>query len=259
MSAVVLDDVHVEFPIYGSQRSLRKALFQRATGGLISHADKNGERVIIKALSGVSMNLQEGDRVGLVGHNGAGKSTLLRVIAGVYEPTSGRITTEGRITPLFDAMPGLDGEDTGYENIITGGLLLGMTREEIEQKIPEIEEFSELGEYLTLPVRTYSSGMVTRLSFAVATSVEPGVLLMDEGIGTGDARFAERARKRMNEFIGRSRIVVIATHSDQLLRSMCNKGVLMQAGRVLMVGDVEEVLCRYQALVSGQPALDAVQ
>lgn len=253
MTAVVLEDVYVDFPIYSAQRSLRKVLFTRATGGLIAHEGARHDHVVIKALNGVSLTLNDGDRIGLVGHNGAGKSTLLKVIAGIYEPVSGRVLAQGRITPVFDAMPGLDSEDTGYENIVTSGLLFGMSREEIESKIPEIEEFSELGEYLALPVRTYSTGMVTRLSFALATSLEPGILLMDETIGAGDARFADRATKRMNEFIGRSRIVVLASHSNAIIRSICNKAALMKAGKILAVGPVDDILDQYDVLVRGAP------
>jgi ABC-type polysaccharide/polyol phosphate transport system ATPase subunit len=180
MARVVLENVGVDFPIYGAQqRSLRTALFQRATGGLIQREGKNQERVIVRALADVSFKLEEGDRLGLVGHNGSGKSTLLKVIAGIYEPIAGRLLVDGRVTPLFDMMPGLDVEDTGYENIFTSGMLLGMSRDLIESKVPEIEEFCELGEYLSLPVRTYSAGMTTRLGFALVTALSPDVLLMD--------------------------------------------------------------------------------
>src|ERR1700688_3235678 len=197
MAAMVLENVGVDFPIYGTQRNLRTALFERATGGLIQHEGKNHERVVVKALVDVSMKLEEGDRLALIGHNGSGKSTLLKVMAGIYEPIAGRVLVEGRVTPLFDMMPGLDPEDSGYENIVTSGLLLGLSRDEIESKIPDVEEFCELGEYLALPVRTYSTGMMMRLGFALVTSLDPGVLLMDEGIGAGDARFAERAQRRL--------------------------------------------------------------
>jgi ABC-type polysaccharide/polyol phosphate transport system ATPase subunit len=248
MALVVLDKVHVDFPIYGPRRDLRNTLLQRAVGGVISSEDRNRDRVVIKALNGATLHLEDGDRIGLVGHNGVGKSTLLKVIAGIYQPVSGMVQTQGRITTLFHAMPGLDAEDSGYENIITAGLLLGISRREIEAKIPEIEDISGLGEFLSLPVRTYSSGMMTRLNFALATSVEPDVLLVDEGIATGDARFADRVSQRVKGLIDRSRIVVLASHAREMLRSMCNKGALMQAGQVLSIGKVDEILRQYDAM-----------
>jgi ABC-type polysaccharide/polyol phosphate transport system ATPase subunit len=246
VATVILENVNAHFPIYGAhQRSLRKALIQRATGGSIEREGKNSDRVTVKALTDISLTLHDGDRLGLIGHNGAGKSTLLKLMAGIYEPVSGTIKVEGRVTPLFDAMPGLDGEDSGYENIITSGMLIGMTRQQIEAKIPEIEEFCELGEYLSLPVRTYSTGMTMRLGFALVTALDPGVLLMDEGFGTGDLRFAERAEARMKDFIGRSRIMVLASHSDRTIRSMCNKAIMMEAGRIVASGPVDEICDRY--------------
>lgn len=253
MAKVVLDNVSVDFPIYGAhQRSLRSAIAQRATGGLIERDSRNQGRVMVRALSGVSMTLQEGDRVGLVGHNGSGKSTLLKVLAGIYEPVQGRMLVEGRVTPLFDMMPGLDVEDTGYENLFTAGLLLGMSREMVESKIEEIEEFSELGEYLSLPVRTYSAGMTTRLGFALITALNPDILIMDEGFGAADLRFTEKAAERMDDFIGRSRIMVLASHSDGMLQQICNKAALMKEGRLLSLGPVDDILEEYHALVHGK-------
>jgi ABC-type polysaccharide/polyol phosphate transport system ATPase subunit len=251
MARVVLENVRVDFPIYATQRNLRTALFNRATGGLIQHQGKKQGRVVVEALAGVSMTLEDGDRVGLIGHNGSGKSTLLKVLAGIYEPIEGRLLVEGRVTPLFDMMPGLDPEDSGYENIVTSGLLLGLSRNEIESKIPNVEEFCELGEYLALPVRTYSTGMMMRLGFALVTAIDPGVLLMDEGIGAGDARFAERAQRRLNEFVGRSQILVLASHSHAMIKSMCNKAALLQAGRLVAFGPVDEVFERYILIVHG--------
>jgi len=257
VATVILENVNAHFPIYGAQqRSLRKALFQRATGGSIEREGKNNDRVTVKALTDISLTLHDGDRVGLVGHNGAGKSTLLKLMAGIYEPVSGTIKVEGRVTPLFDAMPGLDSEDSGYENILTSGMLIGMTRRQIEAKIPEIEEFCELGEYLSLPVRTYSTGMTMRLGFALVTAMDPGVLLMDEGFGTGDLRFAERAEARMKEFVGRSRIMVLASHSDRTIRSMCNKAVMMEAGRIVASGPVNEICDRYYESVHAAAEAD---
>jgi ABC-type polysaccharide/polyol phosphate transport system ATPase subunit len=255
MAKVVLENVRIDFPIYGAQqRSLRTTIVERATGGLIHREGRHKERVSVRALSDVSLRLEEGDRLGLVGHNGAGKSTLLKVIAGIYEPVVGTRMVEGRVTPLFDMMPGLDPEDNGYENILTAGLLLGMSRNQVESKIPEVEEFCELGEYLTLPVRTYSAGMVTRLGFALVTALQPGVLLMDEGFGTGDLRFTERATKRMDEFIGRSRIIVLASHSETKIKSICNKAALMQEGRLVAVGPVDDIYERYQAMAHADAA-----
>lgn len=251
MSTLFLENVSVDFPIYGAQRSLRKVLFERATGGFIQRDKQHGDRVVVKALTNITFTLHDGDRLGLVGHNGAGKSTLLRVLAGVYQPVSGKLLVEGKVTPLFDTLPGLDPEDTGYENIITAGLLFGLTRDEIEAMIPDIEEFSELGEYMGLPVRTYSTGMGLRLGFAFATAMHPGILLMDEGIGAGDARFAEQATKRMQEFIGRSRIMVLASHSNQLIKSMCNKAALMEAGQILAIGEVDDILAQYEKRLHG--------
>jgi ABC-type polysaccharide/polyol phosphate transport system ATPase subunit len=246
VATVVLENVSAHFPIYGAQqRSLRKALFQRATGGSIEREGKNHDRITVKALTDISLTLNDGDRLGLIGHNGAGKSTLLKVMAGIYEPVSGFVRVDGRVTPLFDAMPGLDSEDTGYENIITSGMLIGMTRRQVEAKIPEIEEFCELGEYLNLPVRTYSTGMTMRLGFALVTALDPGVLLMDEGFGTGDLRFAERAMARMKDFVGRSPIMVLASHSDKTIREMCNKAIMMEAGRIVASGPVNEICDHY--------------
>ena len=248
---LVVENVSIEFPIYGTHRSLRKALFERATGGLIVEDPRRKDRVIVQALTDVSFELHEGDRLGLIGHNGAGKSTLLRALAGVYEPVSGRIFVDGKITPLFEMLPGLDPEDSGYENVVTAGALFGLPEGEIQRILLDVEEFSELGEYMGLPVRTYSLGMMTRLGFAFATSMEPGILLLDEGIGAGDARFADRAKERLEGFIGRSRIVVFASHSNQLLKSMCNKAALMHSGRIVMLGPVADILEAYKAYVSG--------
>jgi ABC-type polysaccharide/polyol phosphate transport system ATPase subunit len=251
MVKVVLENVCIDFPIYAMQQYLRKVLVDRATGSLIQRQGKKQDRVVVKALSKVSMTLEDGDRVGLIGHNGSGKSTLLKVLAGIYEPIAGRLMIDGRVTPLFDLMPGLDMEDNGYENIITSGLLLGLSRAEIERKIPNIEEFSELGEYLSLPVRTYSTGMMTRLGFALVTALDPDVLLMDEGIGAGDVRFAERAQERLNEFVGRSRIVVVASHSPALITSICNKAALLQGGHLVAFGSVTDVFAQYDILMHG--------
>jgi ABC-type polysaccharide/polyol phosphate transport system ATPase subunit len=247
MAAVIAKDVLLDFPIHGMQRSFRRALFQRAAGGFINKDDLAHRQVTVTALRDVSLHLQDGDRLALVGHNGAGKSSLLKVLAGVYQPTSGEVWVDGKVSSVFELMPALDLEDTGYETIITAGMLLGMTRPEIEGKVPEIERFSELGEYLSLPIRTYSMGMTTRLGFSLATVLEPEILLLDEGIGAGDARFSDRAAVRLQELARRSAILVLASHSEELIRSSCNKAALLSAGSIVKIGAVEEVLTAYHA------------
>ncbi len=245
MASIELKNVVLDYPIYGaSHRSFRQALFGR-TGGLIRQVGDRQQRIVVRALEDVSFRLDHGDRLGLVGHNGAGKSTLLRVLAGVYEPISGTIHVEGRLSPLFNAAPGLDGDDTGYENIRNCGMYLGMSDEEIERKLPEIVEVCELGDYLSLPVRTYSAGMLTRLGFALATALDPEILLLDEGLAAGDARFAQRAEQRMQGLIERSSILVLASHSDQMIRDMCNKAMLMEKGHVIAIGPIEDIFEQY--------------
>ncbi len=252
VASITLENVTVDFTIYG-HHSFRTALLTSA-GGLIRRQGRKSDQVTVRAIDNLSLKISHGDRVGLIGHNGAGKSTLLRVLAGVYEPVSGRIITEGKISSLLNTAPGMNPEDTGYENIVTCGLYLGMTKAEIRRSIPDIEEFSELGEYLTLPVRTYSSGMVTRLSFGIATSIDPEILLLDEGLGAGDARFIERANRRVDRLIGRASILVLATHGDALIKSMCNKCILMNHGKVVRIGNTDEVIDEYHRLTSTQAA-----
>jgi ABC-type polysaccharide/polyol phosphate transport system ATPase subunit len=245
VASVIAEDVTVDYPIYGAGRSFRTALLARATGGLIRREGRRQNRVTVRALESVSVKLEHGDRLGILGHNGSGKSTLLRVLAGAYVPTSGRVAIQGRVSPLFVTSPGLDGDDTGYENIVTCGLFLGMSRAEILAKMPEIADFTELGDYLDLPVRTYSAGMLTRLGFAIATAIDPEILLLDEGLGAGDARFAERAMARVDRLIERSSILVLASHSEGLIRSMCSRALLLEAGRVAAAGAVDDVIATY--------------
>ena len=204
MASITLENVIVDFPIYGLQKSLRKAIFSRVVGGTLAREEK-GNRVYVRAVNNLSIELKDGDRLGLIGHNGAGKTTALRVFAGIYLPSQGHISINGRVSTLFNTSPGLDMDDTGYENIYTCGMFLGMSKEEITAKLPDIEEFSELGRYLSLPVRTYSTGMLTRLGFAVATTIDPEILVLDEGLSAGDARFAERAAQRVETLIKRTK------------------------------------------------------
>jgi ABC-type polysaccharide/polyol phosphate transport system ATPase subunit len=252
MTGIILEDVSVDFPIYGSHRSLRNIIFQRAAAGWRGPGGR--DRAVVTALRDVSLRLRDGDRLGLIGHNGAGKSTLLRVMAGIYEPTKGRVLADGKIAILSRAMPGLDPEDDGYGNISIGGMFLRMSRKQIASRLPAIEEFSGLGDFLSLPVRTYSAGMVTKLGLALTTTVDAGILLIDESIAAGDAEFTARAIARMAEVVARSGILVLATHSTELLTSMCNTVAILQGGRIAAVGAVDEMLERYADMSRGARA-----
>ena len=248
MTLLTVDGVSLEFPIYDADKSFRKALLRSAVGGVIHRNKAKHNRVSVTALDNVSINLKQGDRLGLVGANGAGKTTLMKVMAGVYVPDRGKVTAEGRLSCLFAGVPGIDEHDNAYRNIYTVCRFFGMSKEQIVEKVASIEEFCELGDYMSMPLRTYSSGMMARLSFAIATSMDPEILLMDEGIGAGDARFAHKAKARIENFLGKAQIVVLASHSNDLIREMCNQAVLMQAGRIIEVGPVEDILATHERL-----------
>lgn len=250
--SLALDGVTVDFPIYsGGSRSLKKTLVAIGTGGRIT---RGGGRVSIQALKDVSLRLDHGDRLGLVGHNGAGKTTLLRTMSGVYEPTLGRVRLSGRVATIFDFSLGLDFDATGYENITLQGMLLGLSRRGVAALTEDIAAFTDLGDYLNMPIRTYSAGMLTRLSFAVATSTDPELLLMDEWIETGDADFFHRAESRLNTLIQRAGILVLASHNMALIRHYCTSAAWLEHGQIRMIGPVEEVLAA-SGLSEGNAAL----
>ena len=235
-----LKGVTVDFPIYaGGSRSIKKTLVSIGTGGRIT---RGGGRVSVQALKEITLDLKHGDRLGIIGHNGAGKTTLLRTMAGVYEPTTGKVRVAGRVSTIFDFALGLDFDATGYENITLQGMLLGLSGREVAALTDEIAAFTDLGDYLNMPIRTYSAGMLTRLAFAVATSIEPEVLLMDEWIETGDAEFFHKAEARLRSLVERAGILVLASHNVALIRSYCNTGVWLEHGRVKLLGPIEEVL-----------------
>lgn len=249
MVGITLDKVCVEFPIYSMDRRLLRQTVKAVAGRRSGRIQQDAKgHVAVRALTDLSLEIAEGDRVGLIGQNGAGKTTLLRVLAGVYKPSSGTLVRHGRVAPLFDLNLGLDMEGTGYENITLKGLLLGMSRKEIRARLDDIAEFTELGEHLSMPVRTYSSGMLLRLSFAVCTSVVPEIILMDEWLGVGDAVFVKKATKRLQNFVERSSVLVLASHSETLIRETCTKCLLLNQGRIEAFGPTEEVFERYRLL-----------
>jgi homopolymeric O-antigen transport system ATP-binding protein len=244
MPHLLLKNIGIEFPIYQKAgRQLRKALFRTAVGGFIGASDKTG-RVVVRALSDIDLTIRSGERVALLGANGAGKTTLLRCMAGIYHPTAGRLDTNGRLVPLFDIKLGFDEEATGYENILLRGLLMGLTRSEVERKIDDIASFSGLGDFLDFPVRTYSSGMGLRLLFSLATSVDAEVLLLDEWIAAGDREFLSRADRRLRDMIDRSHILVFASHNFPLVESLCTRAIVLESGRMTFDGPVKEAIQR---------------
>ncbi len=244
MTSIDLDNVCIDFPVLTGrdQFSIKNAVLSRARriGGRI--VDDGISARSVRALENVSFRLKEGDRLGLVGHNGSGKTTLLRVIGGVFAPASGRVTVSGKCMSMFDIGIGIDAEATGYENITMRGLILGLSERQIADKTDEIAEFSELGPYLNLPVRTYSSGMAMRLMFSIATSIEGNIVLMDEWISVGDKEFRAKANERLKQVTARAGILVIASHETNMLRKLCNLGLSMEAGRVKKFGPIETVL-----------------
>ena len=241
---LLLREVALDIPIFDvSARSLKKRVMRLGRRNRIAE-DSTGI-VVVRALKGVNLRLTAGDRLGLIGHNGAGKSTLLRVMAGIYVPTAGDVSITGKAVPLLDISLGMDDQSSGRQNIRLRGLLLGMSDEEIEAKTEDIAEFTELGDYLDLPLRTYSSGMRVRLAFAISTAVEADILLLDEVLGVGDASFQEKANKRLQDLHARAEIVVLAIHSSDTIRKTCNKVLWIERGKVKMFGKVDEVVSAY--------------
>ncbi|MCX7124796.1 MAG: ABC transporter ATP-binding protein [Gammaproteobacteria bacterium] len=246
MALVRLEKVGIEFPIYGlSSQSLKRRLLRVSTGGVFGKTHHN-DVVTVQALKNINLELNPGDRLGLLGHNGAGKSTLLRVISKIYDPTSGHAAIHGKVSALLDVMMGMDTESTGYENIVIRGIFHGLTRREINAKKTDIADFTELGDFLAMPVRTYSSGMLLRLAFAIATSVVPEILVIDEVIGAGDAAFMKKSTERIQSMIQNSKVVVLSSHDTSVIEKNCNLVLILNAGEIKYFGPAAEGLRLYQ-------------
>ena len=232
MARIELNNVTVEYPIYTARSmSLRNRLVAIGTGGTLARGAN--KLVTVRALENVSFSIAEGDRVGLVGHNGSGKSTLLRTLAGIYEPTQGTVSVVGKIATILQLGAGLDLELSGYENIVRMGMLLGATMAEARAFIPDIEAFTELGEFLSVPVHTYSAGMLTRLTFGVGTAIQPEILLIDEVFGAGDEAFQKKASQRLQGVVGAAKILVLASHSPELIKLYCNRVFHFEHGHLI--------------------------
>lgn len=244
MAHIRLKNASVVLPIYNSSaRSLTNTLVSAATGGALTA--QRGGHLSIEALKELNLEVKSGDRLGIIGHNGAGKSTLLRLFTGVFEPSSGTVERSGTISSLVDISLGINPENTGRENILLRGKLMGLSKKQINQKIDEIIEFSELGDYVNLPVRIYSSGMLLRLAFSVSTSMSADILIMDEWLSVGDGAFADRASKRLQDLVNQSEILVIASHNKELIEQTCNKVVWMEHGVMKKVGPTKEIVKDY--------------
>jgi lipopolysaccharide transport system ATP-binding protein len=243
MPRIEVAGLSIDFPLYhGNSRSLKKTVFAAASGRL---GEDRQHRMVVRAVRDVSFRLSSGDRLGLIGHNGAGKTTLLRALAGIYEPVMGRLHVEGAVVALLDPGLGMNPELTGRENIMIRGLTTGLGHTEIRHLEEDVLDFAELGEFIDLPLRFYSSGMVVRLGFALATAIKPQVLLMDEWILAGDAGFMEKARHRLEDMVRGAEILVLSSHAPDVVQDWCTRVIRMDQGRVVDDGPAAEVLERY--------------
>ncbi len=247
MGHILLNNVSVDIPIFNSQgRSLKKTIMGMATGGRIGLTESG--KTVVRSLDHLNLEIKSHERVGLIGHNGAGKSTLLRVLSSVYEPTEGFAKINGSIGSLIDISLGIDLEATGLENIYLRSALLGISKKKVDKELNSIVEFTELGDFINMPVRTYSTGMHMRLAFAVSTMISPDILLMDEWLSVGDQSFQEKAENRLNRLIERTNILVIATHSRRLIERCCTRVLWLEHGRLKMDGSPEQVCPLYFGL-----------
>ncbi len=254
MASIDLDDVSLSFHVRQRRRVTFKEFF-------IHHLFRSSANpyIEVRALDGIDLHLRKGDRVGILGANGAGKSTLLRLIAGIYPPAKGKRSVSGRISSLFELSLGFEMDSNGWENIAYRGYLQGETPRSIEAKKAEIAEFSELGDFLNMPVRYYSAGMLVRLAFSISTAIQPEILLVDEVLGVGDLAFQNKARQRMRDMMANANLMVMVSHDLDSLCRICNRGVWMAHGRMVQAGPMAEVVQAYRAHVQGEASAAAVK
>jgi ABC-type polysaccharide/polyol phosphate transport system ATPase subunit len=241
MAQIELENVDLTFQVrtYGRitfKEYLVKGMFRRRATSVME----------IRALEGVNLKLGDGDRVGIIGHNGAGKSTLLRVLAGVYTPTSGRRVVVGKIASLFEIALGFESDASGWENIAFRSYFQGETPKTLRGKMAEIAEFSELGEFLNMPLRYYSAGMMVRLAFAIATTIEPEILIVDEVLSAGDLSFQHKARARIHQLLDDAHVVVMVSHDLEAVQELCDRVIWLDHGRIRQSGPPAQVVAAYR-------------
>ena len=244
MANISLINVGLDIPIYSPGiRSLKKKILQGITGGNLYQGDQGP--VVVRALQNINLELKHGDRVGLLGHNGAGKSTLLRVLSSIYKPTNGQVSINGHVASLIDVSLGIDSEATGRENIFIRAALLGLSKKQINEQLEEIIEFTELGNFIDMPVRTYSSGMHLRLAFSVSTVIKPEILIMDEWLSVGDEKFNRKAESRIQKMIEQTSLLIVTSHSKQLLLKTCNRIIWLEHGCIKLQGSPADICQKY--------------
>ncbi len=245
MPHICLKNVSLEIPILSNERiKITKNMPLNKLGGFFK-TDTNNTVNAVKVLNNINLKIESGDKVGLIGPNGAGKSTLLKVLAQIYHPTTGSVEVNGTVCSILDTSLGMNQELSGMENMLLIGMYFGLKKSIIQKSIDDIVSFSELGEYIHLPVKRYSSGMKTRLSFSVTRIIKPDILLLDEVIGTGDMNFTEKANNN-NDFFEAANIIVLATHNIKLMRRMCNKAIYFDQGNLIFSGKVLDCFDKYR-------------
>ena len=246
MSLIQLENVNLIYKVWREKR-IKDILIPGSKK--FNTFEKDGS---VHALRDLNFAMKDGDRVAVIGHNGAGKSSLLKMLAGIYPPSSGNLMVDGRISSMFELATGFEMESNGWDNIYLRGLMLGEKPDDIKAKMKEIAEFSELGEFLNMPVKYYSSGMFLRLAFSVSTAIEPDILLLDEVVAAGDAAFIDKATQRMNQMVNTAKIMVYVTHSMVQAKDMCNRCIWLERGNLIMDGTPEDVTKAYIESVQGK-------
>jgi len=245
MTKIILKNASVDYEIHNTKtQSLKSKIVKSFTGGIIRY-NAHDSSIKVSALSDISLSIIKGDKIGIIGNNGAGKTTILRVLSGIYEPTNGFVEITGNVLPLIDINLGLDSDATGIQNIKLRSVMMGIDENDFEDYLTEVVKFADIGEFIYLPMRTYSSGMQLRLSFAASTVISPDILIMDEWISTGDENFSKKANIKLKEIIDKTNILILASHNLKLIEELCNKVLWLEKGKVKMFDKTEKVLKVY--------------